>query len=259
MGMVFNLAFATFGEAIRRKILLIFLVVSIAMMVLFFAFSQFNAYQQLVIIKSTGLGLISITGLFISVILGINLIPNEIDKRTIYTILSKPVSRWQFIVGKFIGALMTVFVNILAMGVVFYIFVWIKLQAPEYSIIDGIVMIFFQMMLVNAVAMMFSVFVTPFVNFFLTFATYIVGSMSSVTESLAMPNAKQNIIVTWFFKAIHFLIPNFGNYNIQNPIIHPDIQIVNMASYMWQNIVLAIIEVMIMMLVAIIVFDRREV
>ena len=259
MGMVFNLAFATFGEAIRRKILLIFLVVSIAMMVLFFAFSQFNAYQQLVIIKSTGLGLISITGLFISVILGINLIPNEIDKRTIYTILSKPVSRWQFIVGKFIGALMTVFVNILAMGVVFYIFVWIKLQAPEYSIIDGIVMIFFQMMLVNAVAMMFSVFVTPFVNFFLTFATYIVGSMSSVTESLAMPNAKQNIIVTWFFKAIHFLTPNFGNYNIQNPIIHPDIQIVNMASYMWQNIVLAIIEVMIMMLVAIIVFDRREV
>ncbi len=228
------------------------------MIVLFFAFAQFNAYEQLTIIKSIGLGVISLTGLFISVILGINLIPNEIDKRTIYTILSKPVARWQFIVGKFLGALLTVFANILAMGVVFYIAVVIK-NGPEPAILDGIVMIFFQMMLVNAVAMMFSVFVTPFVNFFLTFATYIVGSMSSVTESLAMPNPKQSMIVTWFFKAVHFLVPNFGNYNIQNPIIHPDIEIVNMASYMAQNIILAIIEVLIMMFVAIIIFDRREV
>jgi ABC-type transport system involved in multi-copper enzyme maturation permease subunit len=259
MGTVLTLASATFGEAIRRKILLIFLCVSIAMIVLFFAFAQFNVGEQLVIIKSMGLGIISISGLFISVILGINLIPNEIDKRTIYTILSKPVARWQFIVGKFVGALMTVFVNILAMGIIFLGIVWWKTQAPEFSVIDGVVMIFFQMMLVNAVALMFSVFVTPFVNFFLTFATYIIGSMSSVTESLAMPNSRQNPIVTDFFKIIHFIIPNFGNFNIQNPIIHPDIEIVNMASYMSQNIVLAFIEVLIMMLIAVIIFDRREV
>lgn len=259
MGTVWTLALATFGEAVRRKILLIFLVVAIALLVLFFAFAQFQATEQMVIIKSTGLGIISLAGVFISVILGINLIPNEIDRRTIYTILSKPVNRWQFILGKFIGGLLTVLLNIFAMGLIFIVAVAAKAHAFQYSIIDGVTMIFFQMMLISGVALLFSVFVSPFVNFFLTFAVYIVGSMSSVTESLATPAPNKSIVTQYLFKFVHFIIPNFGNFNIQNPIIHPDVQVVNMAKYMSTNILYAFIEVAIMMLVAILIFDRREV
>ncbi len=259
MGMVWTLAWATFGEAIRRKILNIFLVVGLALIGLFFAFSQFSPGEELVIIKSAGLGIISLAGVFISVILGINLIPNEIDKRTIYTILSKPVSRWQFVCGKFVGALLTVFVNIFAMGLVFGIAVMIKRHAPEFNVWDGILMIFFQMMLINAVALLFSVFVSPFVNFFLTFAVYIVGSMSSVTESLATPDEHKNPVMVYLFKLVHFIVPNFGNFNIQNPIIHPDVEITDMAKYMQINILYAFVYMAIMMLIAVLIFDRREV
>ena len=210
--------------------------------------------------KSTGLGIMGLTGVLISVILGINLIPNEIDKRTIYTILSKPVHRYEFLLGKFFGGLLTVFVNIFLMGIVFLIAVMIKRGSmQEFSIMDGILMIFFQMMLVNAVAILFSVFVSPFVNFFLTFAVYLVGSMSSVTESLAAPEAHKSLIVQYFFTFVHFIVPNFGNFNIQNPIIHPDVEIINMAQYMQTNMLYAVLEVAIMMLIAILIFDRREV
>ncbi len=259
MNMVWTLAMGTFGEAIRRKILNIFLVVSVALIVLFFAFAQFNVGQQLIIIKSMGLGIISLAGVFISIILGINLIPNEIEKRTIYTILSKPVDRWQFVIGKFLGALLTVFVNILVMSVVFIGAVIIKTHAPQWQIWDGVLMIFFQMMLLNAVAFLFSVFLTPFINFFLSFAVYIVGSMSSVTEALAMPDPHKNKIVQSFFWAVHFFIPQFGNFNIQNPIIHPDITVNNMAQYMQQNILYAVILVAMLMLFAVLIFERREV
>lgn len=259
MSTIWTLASGTFGEAIRRKILNIFVVVGIALMVLFFAFGAFSPTEELIIMKSTGLGIISIAGVFISVILGINLIPSEIEKRTIYTILSKPVRRYEFLIGKFLGALMTVFVNIILMGAIFIIAVWIKRHNPEWGIWDGIIMTLFQIMLLNAVALLFSVFLTPFVNFFLTFAVYIVGSMSSVTEDLAKDDPKKNAIVTGFFKIVHFLVPNFGNFNIQNPIIYPNEEIRNMAAYMVQNALYATIYATILILIAVLIFDRREV
>jgi ABC-type transport system involved in multi-copper enzyme maturation permease subunit len=122
-------------------------------------------------------------------------------------------------------------------------------------------MIFFQMMLVNALAVMFSVFTSPFVNFFLTFAVYIIGSMSAITEALGMPSANgmRSPVVQITFKVVHFLVPNFANFNVQNPIIHPELVIQDMGKYMSMNILYAIIYSTIMLLIAILVFDRREV
>jgi ABC-type transport system involved in multi-copper enzyme maturation permease subunit len=259
MSTVLTLAQGTFGEAIRRKILNIFLIVALAMIGLFFAFTSFSAREDLTITLSTGLGVISLAGVFISVILGINLVPSEIEKRTIYTILSKPVRRHEFLLGKYFGGLTTVFVNIASMGIVFILLVWVKERHPEASVWEGVLMIFFQMMLLSSVALLFSVFVSPFVNFFLTFAVYLLGSLSSVTESLATPGKDKNPFVVGFFWLVHFLVPNFGNFNIQNPIIHPDVQIQNMGVYMAQTIVYAILYSAIMILIAVLIFDRREV
>jgi uncharacterized membrane protein len=88
MSTILTLASGTFGEAIRKKILNVFLFVAIAMIVLFFAFASFSPTEDKIITMSTGLSVITLAGVFISVILGISLIPTEIEKRTIYTILS---------------------------------------------------------------------------------------------------------------------------------------------------------------------------
>lgn len=270
MSTVWTLACGTFGEAIRRKILNVFLFVAIATMVIGFAFMSFTTREQLVIVKSMGLGIIGIAGVFISVILGINLVPNEIEKRTIYTILSKPVARFEFLAGKYLGGLMTVFVNIALMGILFVVLVPIEMNIVSHvgitysdwlPIFQGVLMIFFQMMLLNAVALMFSVFLSPFVNFFLSFAVYLLGSMSSVTESLATqdPQSHKSPIFIAFFKVVHFLVPNFGNFNIQNPIIHPDVVVENMTKYIMFNICYALIFTLAMLLIAVLIFERREV
>jgi len=260
MGTVWTIASGTFGEAMRRKILNVFLLVAVAIIGLAFAFGQFNPRQEMTIILSLGLGIIGLAGVFISVILGINLVPNEIERRTIYTILSKPVQRYQFLCGKFLGGLLTVLSNIAIMGLVFVAVLFIKQPHLNTEVVKGVVMIFFQLTLLSAVALFFSVFLSPFVNFFLTFAVYLVGSLSSVTESMASdPDHKKNVLVTTIFKVLHFVIPNFGNFNIQNPIIHPDVQIVNETTYMLQNIAYALIYTAILLVVAVLIFDRREV
>ena len=119
MNTIWLLASSTFGEAIRRKILLVFLFGGLAIMLMGMAFGALSPTRDLNVTKSLGLGVISLAGVFISIILYITLIPAEIERRTIYSILSKPVQRYQYLTGKFLGGLMTVLTNIALMGVIF--------------------------------------------------------------------------------------------------------------------------------------------
>ena len=194
MNAIWMIASGTFGEAMRRKILNVFLFVALALIVMGFAFASFQPRQEIVLIKSMGLGTIVLAGVFISVILGINLIPNEIERRTIYTILSKPVQRYQFLLGKFFGGLMTVLTNIALMGIALILLTFLKEHSFDHDVVDvskGVLMTFFQLTLVGAVALFFSVFLSPFVNFFLTFAVYLLGS-TGLLESLAAPDEKKS-------------------------------------------------------------------
>ena len=262
MNTILLIAKGTFGEAMRRKILNVFLFVALALIVMSFAFTSFQPNAELEMIKSMGLGTIALSGVFISVILFINLIPNEIERRTIYTILSKPVQRYEFVCGKFLGGLMTVFVNIAFMGIAFILLVTIKEHGFNSNVADvakGVWMIFFQVGLLGGVALLFSVFLSPFVNFFLSFAIYLLGSLSSVTESLGKADGKKSMFTVYLFKAVHYLVPNFGNFNIQNPIIHPDVIITDMNRYIFQNMCYAVLYIGIFLLIAVLIFDRREV
>ena len=261
MNAVWMIASGTFGEAMRRKILNVFLFVALALIVMGFAFASFQPRQEIVLIKSMGLGTIVLAGVFISVILGINLIPNEIERRTIYTILSKPVQRYQFLCGKFLGGLMTVLSNIALMGIALIVLTFIKEHSFDHDVIDvskGVLMTFFQLTLVGAVALFFSVFLSPFVNFFLTFAVYLIGS-TGILESLAAPDEKKSQLTIQFFKFLHFIVPNFDNFNIQNPIIHPGVVIQNETQFILQNILYAIVYTAILLTLAVLIFDRREV
>lgn len=262
MNTIWLLASGTFGEAMRRKILLVFLFVALALIVMGFAFASFSPNRELVVIKSLGLGVIGLAGVFISVILGINLIPNEIERRTIYTILSKPVQRWQFVCGKFLGGLLTVLSNIALMGLMFVLLMAYKERGFNHDVLSvakGVMMIFFQLTLVGAVALFFSVFVSPFVNFFLTFAVYLLGSTDIAGQLADDPDHKKNPISVALFKGLHYIIPNFDNFNIQNPIINPHVIITNEPAYIFRNILYALVFTAILLTLAVVIFERREV
>ena len=262
MSATWVIARTTVGEALRRKILNAFLMVGIALIVLTFAFSTFSAREELTLIKGMGLGIISLAGIFISVILAINLIPNEIERRTIYTILSKPVRRHEFLLGKYFGAIGTVLINIGLMALAFVLAVALKQignpdAANPLSLFKGVAMIYLQLLLLCSLAVFFSVFLSPLVNFFLTLSLFIIGNLSSFTQDLIKVN--HNPLVKGFFAVVHYLVPNFGNFNIQNPLINPDVQIRNEALFLTQNTIYALVYAAVLMILAILVFDRREV
>ena len=177
----------TISEALRKKILNAFLMVGVVLIALTFIFQQFAPRQELTLVKGMGLGIISLAGLFITVILCINLVPTEVERRTIYTILAKPVRRYEFLLGKFFGALGTLGINIGLMGLAFVVAVAVKQIGAENAVsplilFKGILMIAMQMLLLAALAMFFSTFLTPLVNFFLTMVLFVIGVWPSVTS-----------------------------------------------------------------------------
>ena len=259
MSTIWIIAKGTFGEAMRRRILNVFLFVALALIIMAFAFSSFEPRQELVLIKGLGLSVILLAGVFISVILSINLLPIEIERRTIYSILSKPVQRYEFLCGKFLGGLLTVLANVGLMALAFIALLTIKEHSLDTSVIKGIVMNAFQLLMVCALGVTFSVMMTPFVNFFLTFSIYFLGSISTVWASLATDDGKHSLLTVYFFKFVHLTLPNFDNFNVQNSIIHPDVHITNEQVYIAQCIGYAIAYSAALLLVATFVFDRREV
>ncbi|HOM73065.1 MAG TPA: hypothetical protein PLP86_12540, partial [Armatimonadota bacterium] len=239
--------------------------------------------RDMTIVKSLGLTIILVSGLIISLTIGITLIPNEVDRRTIYTILSKPVKRYEFVIGKFLGGLLTLSVNIWLMGIVFIVMLAIKaaligevstgpagfvgdvrpetykVQIFDPSMLLGILMIYFQFFLLSAVVMCFSVFMTPTVNFFASFAVYLVGSAAPIWASLAADKEKTGLLVRGFYKVIHTIIPNFDYFNISNRLIHPHHEVRSLPLFVSESIAYALVYVCLLLIIASIVFDSREV
>lgn len=246
----------TLEDMLRRKILLVLLIVAVAMIALGPSVGFLSPRESSAVLRSLGLAVILLAGLLITVLTGIQVIPTEIERRTIYTVLSKPVQRYEFVLGKFLGGLFTVFVMLASMGIVFLGV--LRYQegrfAPEMA--QGVMMTFFQMTLLGALAIFFSTFATPVVNFFLSFGLFIVGNLSTVTESLLQ---NKNVATRLVATVVHYAIPNFGNFNIQNKLIHPQVVIKDMNVFIMQNIAYAIIYSAVLLILAIIVFDRREV
>lgn len=252
------IARTTLGEALRKKILNIFLFVALAMIIFSVSFAYFTYREELTIIKSMGLGVVAIAGMFIAIVQGINLVPSEVERRTIYTILSKPVRRYEFLLGKYFGSLLTVLVNLVLMTIVLLAMVtWKNGWHLDLALTKGIVMIFFQLVILSALTLVFSIFTTPVINFFLTSAVYIVGSLSDVTLSLSK-GENQNVIVKGFYWVLHYLVPQFANFFTQNPLIHPTVVIENEAIYYAKNIIYATIYASILLIVAILTFEDRD-
>ena len=285
---IWTIAKTTFGDAMRKKVLQIFLVVAIGLIVLSYTFSGSLAFStrgggevDLRMVKNFGLGMIWLAGLLITLVMGVSIIPTEIERRTIYTILSKPVNRYEFIIGKFIGAALTLGLNIGLMGIVFIIMIAIKAAGiqptlPEginsqqvgavagnsvslfdVNMVYGVILTYLQFLVLSSIIILFSILLTPTVNFFMGGGIYIIGLFASLTETIAR-SEQAGAFRTTLYKFIHLVVPNFDKYQVTNSLVYPN-PIADPGRYTIQILGYSVIYALIMMVIAVILFERKEV
>jgi ABC-type transport system involved in multi-copper enzyme maturation permease subunit len=251
---VSSIAFNTFREAVRDRILynLVLFVLMITASAVFLG--DLTAGQEVRTIVDLGLGAMLVFGVFISIFVGVSLVSKEIEKRTVYAIFSKPIGRGEFIVGKYLGLCLTLFVNVLVMGVgVSLALLYVGGGNLLLSLWSAIFLIFLELMILTAVAILFSSFSSPALSALLAFFVFIIGHFSASLRDFA--NNLGSSFARFFFEALYYIFPNLSFYTFRTNAAHGDVP---PASMLGGALLYAIFYIAIMLSITILVFSRRN-
>ncbi|MBN2134221.1 MAG: ABC transporter permease [Acidobacteria bacterium] len=213
------LALNTFKEAIRSKILYLFFIFGLFMVLGSRVISLLVIDDPVKIIKDFGLGSIHFFSILIVIILGIDLVSKEIEKKTIYNILSKPIRRWEFLLGKILGMLLTIAIVLLVMFIIFIILLWIRTGTLHLEYTGVVYMILLECLILTSFALLFSTVASQLFSTLFTLGIFIAGHS---TEGLKLlKNFVQGKgIGAAFADFLYYLLPNLNNFNIKNDIVH---------------------------------------
>lgn len=218
---VWTVATNTFREAVRDRVLYNLVFFALLMMGAAILVGQISIGIEQSVIVSLGLTAISVIGIFIAVFIGVGLVSKEMDKRTLYALLAKPVERWEFLLGKYTGLVMTLGVNTAAMAAGLYAALWTvkhPLESSDWYLLTAVYLILLKLALIVALAMLFSCFTTPFLAILFTLGIYIAGVFAE--ELRAMQVVDMTPATMKMLKAISYLLPNFENFNVMGAVAH---------------------------------------
>jgi ABC-type transport system involved in multi-copper enzyme maturation permease subunit len=246
-----------FREAVRDRVLynLVFFVLLLIVGAIFLG--ELSAAQESKIIIDLGLSAMLLFGAFISIFVGVGLVYKEIERRTIYAIFSKPVGRGEFLVGKYLGLCLTLLVNVLVMGVGLSLaLLYVRRgggDTPILNIWPAILLIYVELMILTAVAILFSSFSTPALSALLTFFVFIIGHFSADLKSFASSTGTTG--ARYFFGALFYLLPNLSNYSYITPAAHGQTP---SPSLVLASLAYAVVYITVLLAAATLIFNRRN-
>jgi ABC-type transport system involved in multi-copper enzyme maturation permease subunit len=176
--------------------------------------------EQMVIV-TLGLSAISVIGLLIAVFIGVGLVSKEMDKRTLYALLAKPVRRWEFLLGKFGGLLLTLGVNTAAMAVGLFValrYVKHPLEHADLAVLVAVYFILLKLALVVALALLFSCYTTPLLAILFTAGLYVSGLF--VLEMRTYHSERMSQALQTMLRWLSYVLPNFENFDVMASAAH---------------------------------------
>jgi Cu-processing system permease protein len=224
-------AFHVFKESVRDKVLYNLVLFAVLLISASYLLGQLTAGQDIKIIKDLGLAASSILGLFIAVFIGVGLVWKEVDRRSVYALLVKPIRRPWFIAGKFLGLALTLAVNLAVMAAALYIVLaylaWTQpvlvraaVDAPvmDPNLLKVYLLIFMQLLLVTAIALFFSTFSSPMLSAAFTFGLYIVGHFNA--DLAHFESVVSSPAAAWLARGLYYLLPNLASFDIKTAVVH---------------------------------------
>lgn len=257
---------AVFRESVRDRVPYSMVVFVVLLMAASYLISQMTAGQDLKIIKDLGLAAIRIFGLLIAVFIGIGLVSKEVERKSVYAMLTKPVTRAQFVLGKFAGLVLTLAANLSAMTVALYAVLFYMNATASESVRAGwpapamdlrlmiaIGLIFAELMVVTAVALLFSTFSSPLLATVLTFGLWVAGHFNADLRNFE--NVIDTAAVVWIAKGLYYLLPNLAPFDVKAEVVHG-------FPVAWRHVALTLlyagVYASLLLTAAIAVFRRRD-
>jgi Cu-processing system permease protein len=224
-------AWAVFRESLRDRVPLSIVVFAVALIAASYLISQLTAGQDVKIIKDLGLAALSALGLLIAILIGIGLVSKEVERRSIYALLAKPLTRTQFIIGKYLGLVLTLAVNLCAMTLAFYVlllFVQLTATGPEKAawaapaadprMLVAVLLVFGELMLITAVALFFSTFSSPLLAALLTLGLWVAGHFNADLRHFEAVLDVPALVL--LLRAMYYLLPNLSPFDVKAEVVY---------------------------------------
>jgi ABC-type transport system involved in multi-copper enzyme maturation permease subunit len=261
-----TVAINVFRESVRDRVPYNLVLFSVLLIASSYLLGQLTAGQDVKIVKDLGLAAISVFGLFIAIFIGIGLVSKEVERRSIYALLSKPVSRPQFIAGKYLGLVLTLAVNITVMVVALYIVLgyltwhetaeyraaW-ETPGPDPAMLKAVFLIFIELMLVTALALFFSTFSTPMLSAVLTFGLYVAGHFNADLKNF--DKVVNSEVAIWLSRGMYHVLPDLSAFDVKTEVVHG---LPVTMGYLASTTAYGLAYVTGLLLVATFIFSRRD-
>lgn len=245
----------TFREAVRDRVLYNLVIFALLLVAAAPLLGQISIDIERLALVNVGLTAISLFGVVIAIFIGIGLVSKEIEKKTLYTILARPVRRWEFIAGKFFGLFLTLAANTALMTVVFYAALLISQRGftrPDAGLLIAIYFAVLEFLMVVAITLLFSSFSTPIFSAVFAFSLFAIGAFSEDLRNFAM---LAHGITKGFIVAVAYAVPNFASLNVISQVAHDQpIQ----GRLIFFNTVYAILYSAAVTAGAVLIFERRN-
>jgi ABC-type transport system involved in multi-copper enzyme maturation permease subunit len=259
------IAVNAFRESVRDKVLYNLVLFAILLIGASYLIAQLTAGQDVKIIKDLGLAATSMFGLFIAVFIGIGLVSKEVERRSIASLLSKPIDRYQIVLGKYLGLTLTLAVNVALMALALYaLLFYMSWVAPEANLasdapvrdpamLKAVALIFVELMLMTAIALLFSTFSTPILSAAFTFGFFLAGHFSSDLRNFdQVVDSPAAVAVA---RGLYWVLPNLAQFDVKSQVVHG--QAVPLG-YIGLTSAYAGLYISMLLAIAMYVFSRRD-
>ena len=263
---IHHVAVSVFKESVRDKVLYNLVVFAAMLMAISYLLGQLTAGQDVKIIKDLGLAAIATFGLLIAVFIGIGLVWKEVERKSIYSLLSKPIHRHEFILGKFAGLALTLFVNVAVMTLAFYLVLWYvggtfpenvraawPAPATDPDMLRAIGLIFVELLLVTAIALFFSTFSSPFLSAALTFGLWVIGHFN--TDLRNFEAVVESQAAAYFARGLYYVLPNFAAFDVKTQVVYA---LPVPTSYVATTALYGLVYIAMLLIGAVMIFARRD-
>jgi ABC-type transport system involved in multi-copper enzyme maturation permease subunit len=250
-----HIASNTFREAVRDRVLYNLIAFALLLSGAAILVGQISIDIEKLVVINLGLAAVSLFGVVIAIFIGIGLVSKEIEKRTLYTVLSRPVRRWEFIIGKFVGLAGTLTVNTFFMAI--GVFVALFYVSHKFVHADGLIFvalyfIILEFLIICSLALLFSSFSSPLLSAVFAFSLFVIGNFAEDLRNFA---GMAHGVTRWLATGAAYLVPNFSAFNVITSIAHGQPVA---GQLILQNTLYALFYATTALSGAVLIFERRD-
>lgn len=218
VGRIWAIAKNTFREASRNRVFAVLVLFLLGLMAFSVVLGRLSVHEEVRVMMDLGLMAVDLIGLVIALFLGVNLLSKELEKKTVYVVLPKPLPRWEFVVGKYVGLAGVMGGLVLAMSAVLNLFVLFVGGDLTEVLVRAECLVLFEMWLLVAVAMLFASFSSPYLSAMFTAGVWMIGRGTPELQGL-VDGKMSDSPLRFILDAVLWVAPDFNMFYASGAVI----------------------------------------